>query len=76
MVFEKNMKYSSFDRNAFVPVVPKMFVFALLFTFKQVPQCIAANEKAEIVSLLDLIVAFFIEKKSISSRMLLMEIEY
>lgn len=76
MVFEKNMKYSSFDRNAFVPVVPKMFAFALLFTFKQVPQCIAANEKAEIVSLLDLIVAFFIEKKSISSRMLLMEIEY
>lgn len=66
----------SFDHNAFVSVVPKMFVFALLFTFKQVPQCIAANEKAEIVFLLDLIVAFFIERKSISSRMLLMEIEY
>lgn len=66
----------SFDHNASVPVVLKIFVFALLFTFKQVPQCIAANEKVEIVSLLDLIVAFFIENKSISSRMLLMEIEY
>lgn len=76
MVFEKNVKYSSFDRNAFVPFIPKMFVFALLFIFKQVPQRISANEKAEIVSLLDLIVVFCIEKKSISSRMLLIEIEY